>query len=51
MGLQRHQHHGFARQPKWLDREALGFVLLTVAATSTWIGLYAGLTAKAIGLF
>ena len=50
MSLQLHQHRGIVRQPKRIDREALGFVLLTLAATNAWIGLYAGLTAKAIGL-
>jgi hypothetical protein len=32
------------------DRRALAFVAITMAASIVWIGLYAGLAAKAMGL-
>jgi hypothetical protein len=45
-----HRHSVFAFHPARVDRGALGFVLLTLAASILWVGLYAGLTARAIGL-
>jgi hypothetical protein len=50
MKLQRNRRDGLALSYGRVDRQALGFVLLSLAASTAWIGIYAAITAKAIGL-
>jgi hypothetical protein len=47
---QEYHHLYFAPEFGRVDRRALAFVAMTVAASTVWIGLYVGLAAKAIGL-
>jgi hypothetical protein len=45
-----HHRSGFALQPKLDYQRAGDFVLISLALSAAWIGLYAGLTARAVGL-
>ncbi len=43
-------YHGYALRPERMDRQALRFVLLTVAAMTGCIGLYTAIIARAAGV-
>ncbi len=41
--------YGYALRPKRVDRQALGFVLLTVTAMTGCVGVYTAIIARAAG--
>jgi hypothetical protein len=42
--------YGYALRPERVDRQALRFVLLTVAAMTGCVGLYTAIIARAVGV-